>query len=112
MKTFEFALWKIRNGKVEFEFLGIYHPLSLQLHKHTNQWIIDEFLEQFVDLSNRYLNMMIGDFNCHVENKNVDADQFKDRMEAMGLVQHINFATHLRQHYRFIIFRAARTIKN
>ena len=26
MKTLEFALWKIKSGKVEFEILGIYHP--------------------------------------------------------------------------------------
>ena len=32
MKTLEFALWKIKRGKVLFEFLGIYHPQPLQLH--------------------------------------------------------------------------------
>ena len=67
MKTLEFALWKIKSGKVEFEFLGIYHPPSLQLHKHTNQKFVDEFHELFVDLSNKYLNMMIeGDLNIHI----------------------------------------------
>ena len=48
MKTFEFALWKIKSGKVEFEFLGIYYPPPSQLHKHTNQ----QFIELFVDLNN------------------------------------------------------------
>ena len=70
----------------------------MQLHKHTNQDFIDKFLELSADLSNRYLNMMIaGDFNIqyfHLENENVDADQFQDMMEAMGLVQHINLVTH------------------
>ena len=66
MKTFEFALWKIKSEKVEL------------LHSHTNQQFIDEFLELFVDLSNRYLNMMIaGDFYIqyfHIENKNVEVN--------------------------------------
>ena len=42
--------------------------------------------------------MIAGDFNIwyfHIENENVDAVQFQDMMEAMGLVQHINFATHI-----------------
>ena len=42
--------------------------------------------------------MIAGDFNIqyfHIENKNVDAYQFQDMMEAMGLVQHISFATHI-----------------
>ena len=50
----------------------IIHPY-LQLHKHTNQQFIDKFPELFVDLSNRYSNMMTaGDFNIqhfHVEIK-------------------------------------------
>ena len=41
MKSFEFALWKIKSGNVEFEFLGIYHPPPLQLHNHAHKQFID-----------------------------------------------------------------------
>ena len=102
IKTFEFALWEIKSGKVGFEFLGIYHSPPSQLH----QQFIDEFLELFVDLSNRCLNAMIaGDFNTqyfNIKNKNVDGFSTAHKL----------YHTHLRQQHRFIIFRACWAIKN
>ena len=40
-------------------------------------------------------NVLIGDFNLHVSNDNdIDSAIFLDTIEAMGLYQHVSFATH------------------
>ena len=40
-------------------------------------------------------NVLMGDFNLHVSNENdIDSAIFLDTLEAMGLYQHVGFATH------------------
>ena len=101
VKTFEFVVWQI-NLKEEkpVYLLGIYHPSPSELHKYTITAFTDEFLEKYVEIGVKYNSMLVvGDFNIHVEDViNGDAEQFIDRCKAIGLDQHVNFATHHHGH--------------
>ena len=46
--------------------------------------------------SNEYNNIVVlGDFKIHINNDlDAEANRFKDIMEALGLQQHVSFATH------------------
>ena len=82
------------NGNNNFEILRYLPPPSDKNH-HMNLQFIDEFLDLYMQLSKKHLNMIItGDFNIHYFEEVKNAEQLKDMMEAMGLVQFVNFPTH------------------
>ena len=89
-------LWELTPGKSSIMLLGIYHPPPSNRNIHTNENVIDEFLELFLDLSKKYMDLLImGDFNIHYYcDDDIRGQQFQDSMEAMGLIQHVNFLTH------------------
>ena len=76
--------------------LGIYHPPPSNRNVHTTENFIDEFLEMFMDLSKKYMSLLIkGYFNIHYYcDYDIISEQFQDSLEAMGLIQHVNFVTH------------------
>ena len=66
LRTFEYGLWNIVNGNNNFEILRLYHPPPSDKNYHMNLQFIDEFLDLYVWLSEKHLNMIItGDFNIH-----------------------------------------------
>ena len=100
-KTFEFAVLKI-NLKTEkpVQLVGIYHPPPSELHKHTITSFTNEFLGKYAEFCVKYNNMLIvDDFNVHVEDvTNGDAEHYIGMCKAIGLDQHVNFATHHQGH--------------
>ena len=94
-RTFEYGLWELTSGKSNIMLLGIYHPSPSNRNVHTNEDFIDNFLELFMDLSKKYMDFLImGDFNIHYyHDDDIIGEQFHDSMEAMGLIQHVNFVT-------------------
>ena len=49
-----------------------------------------------MDLSKKYTDLVImGDFNIHYYcDDDIRSEQFQDSMEAMSLIQHVNFVAH------------------
>ena len=96
LRAFEYGLWNIVNGNNNFEILGLYHPPPSDKNLHMNLQFIDEFLDLYFQLSEKYLNMVItGDFNIHYYEEVNNAEHLRGMMEVMGLVQFVNFRTHL-----------------
>ena len=70
-------------------------PYSLR-NKSTNRAFLDDFTTFVTELLPRWPdNLVLGDFNLHVSNDDdIDSTIFMDTIEAMGLYQHVTFATH------------------
>ena len=70
-------------------------PYSLR-NKSTNRAFLDDFTTFVTELLPRWPdNLLLGDFNLHVSNDDdIDSTIFLDTIEAMGLYQHVTFATH------------------
>ena len=76
-----------------------------ELHKHTNQQFQDELIEVYAILSIRHLNLIImGDFSIHYLMDKDDSEQFKDVMEAVGLIQKVTIDTHVMGNILDLIF--------
>ena len=61
-----------------------------------NQKFLDELIELHATLIVRHLYLIImGDFNIHYLMEKDDSEQFKDMMEAVGLIQKVAFDTHV-----------------
>ena len=77
-------------------FTGIYHPPYSLRNKSTNRAFLDDFTSFVTDLLPKWPdNVLIGNFNLHIRNDNdIDSAIFLDTIEAMGLYQHVSFATH------------------
>ena len=73
----------------------IYHPPGSSAGKN-NPVFLDEFCDFVASISMDYENILyLGDFNLHVNNsKDMEAVQFLDMIEALGLNQNIKGATH------------------
>ena len=76
--------------------IGIYGPPYSSINQATTQSFFGEFTEWMATKSNEYGNIIVlGDFNIHTNNdQDVDANRFKDIMEALGLQQHVSFSMH------------------
>ena len=96
IRTFEYGLWELTSGKSNIMLLGIYHLPPSNRNVHTNENFIDEFLELFMDLSKKYIDLLImGNFDIHYYcDYDIIGEQFHDSMEAIGLIQHMNFEMH------------------
>ena len=87
-----------------FKSWGCTIPPS-ELHKHMNQQFLDDLIEVYATLSIRHLNLIIvGDFNIHYLMEKDDSEQFKDMMEAVGLIQKVTFDTHVMGNILDLIF--------
>ena len=68
----------------------------MEIHQHTKYQFLNELLEFYVELVNTGNDIMLaGDFNIHyLENDDMQAEQFQDMMEAIGLQQNVTHMTH------------------
>ena len=95
LDTIEHATWKAQLGKQAITILVIYHPpIGNAGNTHTR------FLDQVSELlqysiTNHKNLVVLGDFNIAIQDLgNPDSQTYKDTMEALGLTQHISYATH------------------
>ena len=81
LRTLEYGLWNIMNGNNNFEIFWLYHLPPSDNNHHMNLHFIDEFLDLYMQLSEKHLNMIIsGDFNIHYFEEVNNVDQLKDMM--------------------------------
>ena len=78
--------------------LAVYHPPYSDKAPITNAMFLDEVTDFLAIFLVKHNNIIItGDFNIHVHNTNdPEAQIFLDTKEALGLDNHVNFATHNR----------------
>ena len=61
----------------------------------THVSFIDQFIELVGDLRSSHKNLILGDFNIHINDPtDLNASQLLDSIEALGLKQCINSPTH------------------
>ena len=94
--SFQHATWNILHKGLSATITGIYHPPYSQERPITNSQFIDEFGEFIPSVLGRSANcLIVGDFNIHTnDDENPDSFIFNEMLEALGLVQHIQFSTH------------------
>ena len=91
-ESFEYAVWQIDVNNKLLLIFAVYRP--------PGKTSINKFHDDFLDTIYRYriakTNLIIlGDFNLHVNDPNKeDVSQFMNSMEALGLIQAIQYPTH------------------
>ena len=88
-------MWRAQLGKQAITILVIYHP-PIGNAGNTHTRFLDQVSELLQYSITNHKNLVIlGDFNIAVQDLgNSDSQTYKDTMEALGLTQHINHATH------------------
>ena len=91
----EHATWKAQLGKQAITILVIYHPL-IGNAGNTHTRFLDQVSELLqYSITNHKNLVVLGDFNIAIQDLgNLDSQTYKDTMEALGLTQHIGYATH------------------
>ena len=94
--SFEYLVCRILEKSVAVTTMAIYHPPYSATNNNTNAKFIDEFTEYLAESITMYNNIVIlGDFNLHINNQeNPDTGIFIYTITALGLDQHVDFATH------------------
>jgi len=90
--SFEFGIWQLIFKSITMHVIGIYRPPSLA---SCTQFVSDFFnkIEQLIPV---YSNLIInGDFNLHIQENSSTIYEFNNALTVMGLVQHVNFSTHV-----------------
>ena len=94
-RSFEVAAWTIQvKGQHPITLWAIYRPPTCKGAS------LNVFITEFLDLMERHVmyypnSVLLGDFNLHINDaEDVDAVQFTDTCEVLGLDQHIWFFTH------------------
>ena len=92
-RSYEYATWKLSYKKKTVTLTGIYHPPPKG--KVTNGMFIDDLTVHLTELlTNKHNNIILGDFNMHVDDPNdTDAGIFLDTITAFDLTQHVSMAT-------------------
>ena len=95
-QSFEYVTWLLTVKSRHITLTGVYHPPYSNKNKITNSMFPDDFTEFTTNvLSQHTNNIILGDFNLYVsKDDNIDAAIFTDTCEAIGLYQHVSFATH------------------
>ena len=95
LDTIEYATWKAQLGKQAITILVIYHP-PIGNAGNTHTRFLDQVSELLQYSITNHKNLVIlGDFNIAIQDLgNPDSQTYKDTMEALGLTQHISYATH------------------
>ena len=94
--SFEHILVQCTTGINEhINFATVYRPPSLSMAKFLEQF--NQFLELLQSMSVPTI-ISHGDFNIYVEKDCYPADQFKQMLSDLSLVQHVNFETNLFNH--------------
>ena len=92
----EYGFWRLQIGGNTIHLLGIYHPPPSDKICSNYTKFMEEFMTLIGNLRSDYKNILIaGDFNIHINDGNdIEAGQFIDKLEALGLKQYVNFPTH------------------
>ena len=95
LDTIEHATWKAQLGKQVITILVIYHP-PIGNAGNTHTRFLDQVSELLQYSITNYKNLVVlGDFNIAIQDLgNPDSQTYNDTMEALGLTQHIGYATH------------------
>ena len=95
LDTMEHATWRAQLGKQAITILVIYHP-PIGNAGNTHTRFLDQVSELLQYSITNYKNLVVlGDFNIAIQDLgNPDSQTYKDTMEALGLTQHISYATH------------------
>ena len=95
LDTIEHAMWRAQLGKQVITILVIYHP-PIGNAGNTHTRFLDQVSELLQYSITNYKNLVVlGDFNIAIQDLgNLDSQTYKDTMEALGLTQHIGYATH------------------
>ena len=95
-RSFEYGIWHISLANMKLSIVAIYHPPYTNKNHITNNIFIDDFTDWLAEEIMLHDNLLIlGDFNLHINDlDNPDTDIFLDTVTAIGLNQHVNFATH------------------
>ena len=96
LRSFQFCKWQVQVHHTSVTLVSIYHPPYNNKTKVTNADFMDEYTDWFAETSANDKNLVIcGDYNMHVNNPDdEDAASFLETNEALGLMQHVTFATH------------------
>ena len=104
-QSFESSEWNIVACGRSTKFVIVYRPPYSEAHPVPTSAFMQEFsvfLENLV-LCPEIL-VVAGDFNLHMDDAtDADALKFAELLETFGLIQHINFATHVSGHWLDLI---------
>ena len=96
-QSFEHTIWTIKANDTTTMVLVVYHPPYSNKAPITNAMFLDEVTDFLATLLFEHNNIIItGDFNIHVNTNDPETQILLDTMEALGLDNHVNFATHNR----------------
>ena len=97
-QTFEHTICSIKANDTTSTVLVVYHPPYSDKAPITNAMFLDEVTDFLATFLVEHNNIIItGDFNIHVNDTNdPEAQIFLDTMVALGMDNHVNFATHNR----------------
>ena len=92
--SFEYAIWGLQHKGIKMTIIVIYRPPYSTINEATIQSFFEEFTDWMATKSNEYSNIIVlGDFKIHINNdQDADVNRFKDKMEALGLQQHVSFS--------------------
>ena len=96
LKSFQFCKWQVQVHHTSITLVAIYHPPYNSKTKVTNADFMDEYMDWLSKTSANDKNLVIcGNYNMHVNNPDdEDASGFLETNVALGLMQHVSFATH------------------
>ena len=96
LRSFQFCKWQVQVHHTSITLVSIYHLPYNNKTKVTNAEFLDEYTDWIAETSANDKNLVIcGDYNMHVNNPNdEDAASFLETNAALGLKQHVTFATH------------------
>ena len=96
LRSFQFCKWQVQVHHTSITLVSIYHLPYNNKTKVTNAEFLDEYMDWLADTSADDKNLVIfGDYNMDVNNpNNEDAANFLETNSALGLKQHVTFATH------------------
>ena len=96
LRSFQFCKWQVQVHHTSVTLVSIYHLPYNNKTKVTNADFMDEYTDWLAETSANDKNLVIcGDYNMHVNNPDDEgAASFLETNEALGLMQHVTFATH------------------
>ena len=98
-ETFAFGIWSIKCKGITLYIHGIYRPLNSDLNQ-----FLDEIAEYLALHINTKYPIFLGEFNIHWGDEvDGNASSFADTLEALGLIQHVQFPTHNRNNILHLV---------
>ena len=102
-ETFEFGIWSIKSIGITSYIHGIYRPRNSDLNQ-----FLDDIAEYLALHVNTNYPIFVGDFNIHWKDEvDGNASLFADTLEALGLIQHVQFPMHNRNNILDLVISKA-----